>query len=101
MVQARPVAQVQQNPPRNERPVQVSQPASPPPTAQRAPTQQSSTNTSTYNNGSQATYHKVAPGETLYALSKRYNVTVDQLRQWNNLDSNSILSVGQQLVIRK
>ena len=102
IVQPREVAQVQQVSQRNERPVQVSQPTSPPPTAQRAPSQTQSTPQVTNGGQSSASvYHTIAPGETLYSLSKRYNVTVDQLRQWNNLNENSILSIGQQLVIRK
>lgn len=42
--------------------------------------------------------HTVSTGETLYAISRKYDVTVDQLRSWNNLPSNEI-SVGQSLVI--
>ncbi|AKD03324.1 peptidoglycan-binding protein [Pontibacter korlensis] len=44
-------------------------------------------------------YHTVAAGETLYQLSKRYNVTLDQLCQWNSLtDSN--LKLGQELRVK-
>lgn len=44
-------------------------------------------------------YHTVAAGETLYQLSKRYNITVDQLRAWNNLTDNN-LKLGQELRIK-
>jgi LysM repeat protein len=44
--------------------------------------------------------HKVAEKETLFSISRMYNVTVDELKQWNNLSDNS-LSVGQELVIKK
>ncbi|MEM8762706.1 MAG: glucosaminidase domain-containing protein [Bacteroidota bacterium] len=44
--------------------------------------------------------HVVEKGDTLYALSKRYNISVDELKQLNNLDS-STLSIGQVLNIRK
>ncbi|MBC5993091.1 LysM peptidoglycan-binding domain-containing protein [Pontibacter cellulosilyticus] len=40
--------------------------------------------------------HTVVPGETLYQISKRYNVTVDELRSWNNLVDNN-LKLGQEL----
>ncbi|GAB3201681.1 hypothetical protein GCM10027293_24980 [Pontibacter aydingkolensis] len=40
--------------------------------------------------------HTVMAGETLYQISKRYNVTVDQLRTWNNLADNN-LKLGQEL----
>lgn len=41
-------------------------------------------------------YHTVAPQENLYRIAKRYDRTVDQIKQWNGLQSNS-LSVGQRL----
>ncbi len=44
-------------------------------------------------------YHKVASGDTLYSISKRYNVTVTQLQKLNSLSGNSI-SAGQLLKIR-
>ncbi len=44
--------------------------------------------------------HKVAPKETLFSISKLYDVTVDDIKAWNNLKDNS-LSTGQQLVIKK
>ncbi|TYR80678.1 LysM peptidoglycan-binding domain-containing protein [Priestia megaterium] len=34
--------------------------------------------------------HKVESGETLYSISKKHSVTVEQLKQWNNLSSNTI-----------
>lgn len=46
------------------------------------------------------TVHKVAPKETLYSISRMYQVTTEDIRKWNNLTDNS-LSVGQELIIRK
>lgn len=43
--------------------------------------------------------HVVKSGETLYSISKQYNVSVDQIKQKNKLSSNS-LNVGQELVIK-
>lgn len=43
--------------------------------------------------------HSVVPGETLYGISRRYGITVEQLKQLNQLTSNSI-SVGQQLRVK-
>jgi membrane-bound lytic murein transglycosylase D len=43
--------------------------------------------------------HHIQPGDTLYALSRKYGVSVDQLRSWNGLDESSILQVGQKLKI--
>ncbi|RMF02901.1 MAG: LysM peptidoglycan-binding domain-containing protein [Bacteroidetes bacterium] len=36
------------------------------------------------------TTHTVASGETLYRISRKYNVSVADLKQWNNLTSNLI-----------
>lgn len=46
-----------------------------------------------------ATVHKVAEKETLFSISRQYNVTIDEIKQWNSLPNNS-LSVGQELVIK-
>lgn len=48
----------------------------------------------------QGNLHKVAEKETLFSISRLYNVSVDELKQWNNLQDNS-LAVGQELVIKK
>lgn len=45
-----------------------------------------------------AQYHVVKRGETLYRISKQHGVSVDQVKEWNNLRSNEI-SVGQKLVV--
>lgn len=42
--------------------------------------------------------HQVRAGETLFSLSRRYGVTVNDIRSWNNLNSN-LLEVGQILTI--
>lgn len=47
-----------------------------------------------------STLHKVGPGETLFSISKKYNVTVDSLKQWNKLLGND-LSVGQALIVKE
>ena len=44
--------------------------------------------------------HEVQPKENLYTISKKYDVTVAQLKEWNNLKDNS-LKIGQQLIISK
>ncbi len=42
--------------------------------------------------------HIVQAHETLYGISKKYGVTIDQLKQWNNLPGAN-LEVGQQLAV--
>lgn len=48
---------------------------------------------------SNAESHQVMKGDTLYSISKRYNISIDDLKKKNNI-SNSGISVGQQLIIR-
>lgn len=45
-------------------------------------------------------YHEVQTKETLYGIAKRYNVTVEQLQQWNHLESFDI-KIGQRLLVGK
>ena len=41
-------------------------------------------------------FHTVAKGETLYRISKQYNVTIEQLMQWNRLTEPGVKE-GQKL----
>lgn len=43
--------------------------------------------------------HVVVAGDTLYSLSRQYNMTVDQLAKLNNLSEPYQLSVGQKLQV--
>jgi LysM repeat protein len=43
--------------------------------------------------------HIVQKGDTLYSISKRYLVTVDELKKINSLEHNNI-AIGQKLTIR-
>jgi len=43
--------------------------------------------------------HKVQPNQTLYSIARLYNISVDQLRAWNSLDTAAI-RVGQSLVVK-
>ncbi|MBK6729636.1 MAG: LysM peptidoglycan-binding domain-containing protein [Bacteroidetes bacterium] len=42
--------------------------------------------------------HKVQSKETLYSISKMYEVTVADIQKWNKLNGNTI-SIGQQLIV--
>jgi len=44
--------------------------------------------------------HEVQPKESLFAISRKYGVTVEQLKAWNNLKSNYVRA-GEQLIISK
>jgi LysM repeat protein len=65
-----------------QQPVVQQQPAKQPPVQQNTPPIQ----------------YKVSPGETLYAISKRFNTTVDNLTKLNNLSSTN-LQPGQILQV--
>jgi LysM repeat protein len=43
--------------------------------------------------------HTVQKGETLFSIAQKYDITVQQIKDWNNLTSNA-LEVGQQLKIK-
>ncbi len=45
-------------------------------------------------------YHEVKPKEGLYTISKMYNVSVSDLKDWNELTSDN-LRVGQKLIVSK
>lgn len=44
--------------------------------------------------------HLVAPKEGLYSIAKTYKVSVQQLKEWNKLDSDQ-LKIGQQIIVSK
>ena len=43
--------------------------------------------------------YEVQPGETLYAISKKFDISVDDLKKKNNLSDNT-LSIGQRLIVK-
>jgi membrane-bound lytic murein transglycosylase D len=45
-------------------------------------------------------YHRVRRGETLWIISQRYGVTVDDLRRWNGIAPNDVvIRVGDRLAV--
>lgn len=46
-----------------------------------------------------STIHQVKPTETLFSISRMYNVKIDDIRNWNNL-SGSELNIGQEIIIK-
>lgn len=43
-------------------------------------------------------FHEVKPGETLYSISRKYNCSVEQLKQWNPQLRN-VLKSGEKLIL--
>lgn len=64
------------------------------PTTAGSPTQTGGT-----SNGAYLT-HTVRPSETLYRISRQYSVTVEQIRELNNLNGN-LIKIGQELKIKR
>lgn len=71
--------------------VKVAKPEPSPPPAQPAPVPRSE---------SEAVYHDVSPGDTLYGISRKYDITVDELRRLNNLSKGQSIQPGQKLVVK-
>ncbi len=44
--------------------------------------------------------HVVKAGETLFAIAKKYNVTVEQIQRWNNIKNSNSINVGDKLIIK-
>ncbi|PZX49366.1 LysM peptidoglycan-binding domain-containing protein [Algoriphagus chordae] len=70
--------------------------SSPAPSANQAAR---NTVTQTNSSSNSKTVHTVASGETLFAISKKYGVSVNELKTWNNIGNQNIISIGQKLVI--
>jgi membrane-bound lytic murein transglycosylase D len=43
--------------------------------------------------------HRVKAGDTLWSIARRYNVLVENIRQWNLLEADDVLRLGQRLRI--
>ena len=54
---------------------------------------------SSNNAGQFDAYHFVQPGETLYSISRKYAISVEEIKAWNRLENNQI-EVGQRLQVR-
>ena len=90
-----------ENAEKSEKPEQTEQPetkVAEQPERTAPPVQQPAPQPAPVNNAPPMQY-KVSQGETLYAISKRFNMTVDDLQKLNNLPSNNI-QPGQILMVR-
>jgi len=67
-------------------------------TQQAGAIKEAAESTSTIN--TTAKTHSVQPKEGLYSIAKKYKVSVQQLREWNNLNTDD-LQIGQQLIVSK
>jgi LysM repeat protein len=44
-------------------------------------------------------YYQVKKGDTLYSISKKFNISVAKIKEMNGLKSNA-LSIGQRLLVK-
>lgn len=44
--------------------------------------------------------HEVQPGESLWAISRKYELSVADLREWNGLTAESTINPGQKLLLK-
>jgi flagellum-specific peptidoglycan hydrolase FlgJ len=61
-------------------------------------TENSYVNQNSQNESTEDSY-LVSPGDTLYSISKKFNITIEDLKKKNNLSDNS-LSLGQSLKVK-
>lgn len=45
--------------------------------------------------------HKIEKGQTLFAISQKYNITIDQIKKWNNINDVNDLAIGDYVYIEK
>lgn len=84
----------------NFSPVKTASPANQSPAKTNIITETTPNTSAANNNQPEYTQYKVSAGETLYAISKRFQVKVDDIITWNNLKSSS-LNAGQFLRIKR
>lgn len=51
------------------------------------------------NKTSSTVKYTIRQGDSLWSISQKFNVTVDQVREWNNLSARSLLQPGQNLTL--
>ena len=49
--------------------------------------------------GGSSIAYSVQPGDSLNVIAKKFNVTTEQLVQWNNIKNPDLISIGQRLTI--
>ena len=52
-------------------------------------------------NKSTAQYHSVERGQTYFSISRLYNITINDLLDWNHLTVKDQLAVGQRLIVSR
>jgi LysM repeat protein/3D (Asp-Asp-Asp) domain-containing protein len=74
-------------------------------TVSSAPVQEKTNETQASRAPSNSKSYKVQPGDTMWSVAQRHGISISQLKQWNNLSSNTIyinqvLQVGGQAAVQ-
>lgn len=77
----------------------TTKPAPPAATTKPAPAP-APASTAVAKKGAASSHHVVASGDTLWAIAQQYDVSVADLKSWNNLQSNK-LKLGQKLLVTR
>lgn len=59
------------------------------------------TDTTIAVNSEKDIYHTVKKGETIYSIAKKYNVSVTQIAELNNISTQHKVKIGEKLLIKK
>lgn len=60
---------------------------------------QTSVNNNNWMGSNNPDTYRISTGDTLYSIARRFGLTVEALRNANNLDQNSSLNIGQQIFL--
>ena len=80
------------------RPRRVEKTPPAPVTDQSAPTLEAPKEATPTGETGSPVYHEVQPGETLFRISRRHGVDVEQIKKWNSL-TDDLIEVGQKLIV--
>lgn len=99
-VSAPPATRAEPATPTSSVPTKKEAPVSPTKTSPAAAPVVTTAPAATTNAENAFTKHVVEAGQTLFAISKLYEVPIDSIKQWNNLQENS-LRYGQVLLVKQ
>lgn len=67
--------------------------------AQTTKTTKANKTTKTTSSKPKYDYHTIVAGDTLTKLAKKYNITIKQLCEWNDITETSLIKIGQKLIV--
>ena len=76
-------------------------PETPPPAPSASPVKADRSETEATPATQPPQYHIVSAGDTFFNISKRYDLSVEELLKINGLEKDSVLQIGQKIIVRK